>query len=87
MESPEGASQGMDTQEEDTQAELPNSTNGLEEAYIDAQRLALPPCHNTTDTHKKACIDDLMLLEKISLSNQEEQERIIGPLPIMEDFT
>ena len=41
MESPEGASQGMDTQEEDTQAELPNSTNGLEEAYIDAQRLAL----------------------------------------------
>ena len=60
MESQEGASQGMDAQEEDTQAGLPNSTNELEEAYINAQRLALPPCHNTTNTHNKEYIDDLI---------------------------
>ena len=39
-----------------------------------------PPCHEKDKLHKKAYIDDLILLEKISLSNLEEKERIIGPL-------
>ena len=40
-----------------------------------------PLCHNTAKTHKKAYIDDLTLLEKISLSDLEIQEPIVGPPP------
>ena len=39
----------------------------------------LPLCHNKEKMHKKAFIDDLTLLEKISLSDLEIEERIIGP--------
>ena len=36
-------------------------------------------CQNTAKTHKKAYIDDLTLLEKISLQDLEKEVRIIGP--------
>ena len=39
----------------------------------------LPPCHNKNSLHKKAYIDDLTLLEKISLSKLIPKTRIIGP--------
>ena len=38
-----------------------------------------PLCQNTAKTHKKAYIDDLTLLEKISLQDLEKEVRIIGP--------
>ena len=38
-----------------------------------------PPCHNQSKLHKKSFIDDLTLLEKISLANLEIKDRIIGP--------
>ena len=37
-------------------------------------------CHKKENMHKKSYIDDLTLLEKISLSKLVEKERIIGPL-------
>ena len=39
-----------------------------------------PPCHNKKKLHEKSFIDDLTLLEKISLSNLIRKETIIGPL-------
>ena len=42
-----------------------------------------PPCHSASKLHKKSFIDDLTLLEKISLSYLIEKNRIIGPLTIM----
>ena len=39
----------------------------------------LPLCYNKKKTHKKAFIDDLTLLEKISLKDLEVKDRIIGP--------
>ena len=41
--------------------------------------LRQPLCTNIEKTHKKSYIDDLTLLEKISLRNLVEEERIIGP--------
>ena len=41
----------------------------------------LPLCHNTEKTYTKPYIDNLTLLEKISLSNLEKKVRIIGPPP------
>ena len=40
---------------------------------------ARPPCHKKNSLHKKAYIDDLTLLEKISLSKLIPKTRIIGP--------
>jgi hypothetical protein len=40
----------------------------------------IPLCHQKQNLHKKAYIDDLTLLEKISLAKLIEKERIIGPL-------
>ena len=40
----------------------------------------LPPCHKQDKLHKKSYIDDLTMLEKISLSNLIKKEKIIGPL-------
>ena len=37
-------------------------------------------CHKKENIHKKSYIDDLTLLEKISLSKLVEKERMIGPL-------
>ena len=39
----------------------------------------VPLCQNTAKTHKKAYIDDLTLLEKISLQDLKKEVRIIGP--------
>ena len=40
----------------------------------------LPLCHKKDKLHKKSYIDDLTMLEKISLSKLREKQRIIGPL-------
>ena len=47
---------------------IPNSVNPL------------PLCHQKDKLHKKSYIDDLTLLEKISLSKLKEKTRLIGPL-------
>ena len=39
----------------------------------------LPLCHNSNRINKNAFVDDLTLLEKISLSRLVQKERIIGP--------
>ena len=39
-----------------------------------------PPCHDREKLHKKSFIDDLTLLERISLSNLVRKETIVGPL-------
>ena len=41
---------------------------------------SLPICNQQSKLHKKSFIDDLTLLEKISLSNLVEENTIIGPL-------
>ena len=46
----------------------------------------LPLCYKQSKLHKKSFIDDLTLLEKISLSNLIEKERIIGPLNYHDRF-
>ena len=46
----------------------------------------LPICHRTALINKKSYIDDLTLLEKISLSNLVGKERIIGPPPFRGRF-
>ena len=43
------------------------------------QPVALPPCHRADKLNKEAYIDDLTLLEKISLKDLELKERTIGP--------
>ena len=48
--------------------------------------LPLPLCHQQSKTHKKSFIDDLTLLEMISLSNLEPKSRIIGPLNFHDRF-
>ena len=39
-----------------------------------------PPCHDREKLHKKSFVDDLTLLERISLSNLVRKETIVGPL-------
>ena len=39
-----------------------------------------PPCHNKKKLHKKSFVDDLTLLETISLTNLIRRESIVGPL-------
>ena len=46
----------------------------------------IPLCHQSKNLHKKSFIDDLTLLEKISLSNLEAKLRIIGPLNYHDRF-
>ena len=46
----------------------------------------LPPCHSASKLHKKSFIDDLTLLEKVSLSQLIEKKRIIGPLNYHDRF-
>ena len=45
-----------------------------------------PPCHSASKLHKKSFIDDLTLLEKVSLSQLIEKKRIIGPLNYHDRF-
>ena len=45
-----------------------------------------PLCHKTSRLHKKSFVDDLTLLEKISLSHLIEKERIVGPLNYHDRF-
>ena len=86
LDSSQGNSQWMDNHEIEegdpsSQESYLEDVQRLYEEDGDAQRVNLPLCHNTNKTHKKACIDDLMLLEKISLSNLEEEDPFIGPPP------
>ena len=46
----------------------------------------LPACHMKAKLHKKSFIDDLTLLEKVSLSKLKEKETIIGPLDYHDRF-
>jgi hypothetical protein len=46
----------------------------------------LPACHKKTRIHKKSFIDDLTMLEKVSLSKLKEKPRIIGPLNFHDRF-
>ena len=51
------------------------------------QEVVIPqPCHNQKKLHKKSYIDDLTLLEKVSLSDLKEKVRIIGPLDYHDRF-
>ena len=45
-----------------------------------------PPCHDRNKLHKKSFIDDLTLLERISLSNLVRKEAIVGPLDWHDHF-
>ena len=47
---------------------------------------SLPICNQQTKLHKKSFIDDLTLLEKISLSNLVEKNKIIGPFNFHDRF-
>ena len=66
------------------QAEVPGKS---EEPIIEAVETPslrqvsypLPLCHSREALHKKAFVDDLTLLEKISLSKLRKKNRIIGP--------
>ena len=46
----------------------------------------LPLCHSQTKLHKKSYVDDLTLLEKISLSTLQSKPRIFGPLNFHDRF-
>jgi hypothetical protein len=75
---------GMEDGVEGEQDPAPGREDGVEGEQDPAHRMEpknLPLCHNKAKTHKKAFIDDLTLLEKISLSNLEIQEPIVGPPP------
>ena len=43
-------------------------------------------CHNQDKLHKKSYIDDLTLLENISLSDLKQKRRIVGPLNYHDRF-
>ena len=45
-----------------------------------------PPCNSKEKLHKKAFVDDLTLLEKVSLKDLERKKRIIGPLNYHDRF-
>ena len=65
------------------------STTGLEveiDPSIRQEAPLLPLCHQQSKLHKKSFIDDLTLLEKISLSNLIVKNRIIGPLNYHDRF-
>ena len=47
---------------------------------------SLPICNQQSKLHKKSFIDDLTLLEKISLSNLVKKNKIIGPLNFHDRF-
>ena len=49
-------------------------------ALLPIPQQEMPPCHNQSKLHKKAYVDDLTMLERISLSSLITKERIIGPL-------
>jgi hypothetical protein len=78
------------TQQSSIEMEVENEpTTGLEvEIYPSIRHEApiLPLCHQQSKLHKKSFIDDLTLLEKISLSNLIEKNRIIGPLNFHDRF-
>ena len=46
----------------------------------------LPPCHKQSKLHKKSFVDDLTLLEKISLKNLIQKNKMIGPLNFHDRF-
>ena len=48
--------------------------------------IILQPCHNQKKLHKKSYIDDLTLLEKLSLTDLVLKSRIIGPLAYHDRF-
>ena len=50
-------------------------------------QISLPPCHSQEKLHKKSFVDDLTLLEKISLSKLIPKEPIIGPLDFHDRFS
>ena len=51
----------------------------LEDPTLGQNVMLLPPCHQRNKLNKEAYIDDLTMLEKISLLDLVEKERIIGP--------
>ena len=70
--------------------------NNIETISLEEERIPAPgmedqnypsrPCHDKSKLHKKSFIDDLTLLEKISLSNLVRKEKIIGPLNYHDRF-
>ena len=65
----------------------PSSMQGPAQDPIRGQNLiTVPICHRKKLTHKNSFIDDLTLLEKISLKDLIEKDRIIGPLDFHDRF-
>jgi hypothetical protein len=78
--------------------ELESPTPGQEQATVPATQdpetpslrqnpTPLPLCHSQDKLDKKSFVDDLTLLERISLSNLRTKERIIGPLDFHDRFS
>jgi hypothetical protein len=65
-------------------------TNQATEEFHDpsSRQALLPPplCHQESKMHKKSFIDDLTLLEKVSLNDLQQKARIIGPLNFHDRF-
>ena len=64
-----------------------DAAHGMEDRTTSTPRMEgstgpkLPLCHARNKTHKKLFVDDLTLLEKISLSSLIEDKPFIGPQP------
>ena len=71
------------------QPELPpaSDTQGPEMPSQRQNLVELPLCHSQDKLNKKSFVDDLTLLERISLSKLETKERIIGPLNFHDRFS
>ena len=64
-----------------------NNNHGPEMPALRENQVPLPPCHSQDKLHKKSFVDDLTLLEKISLKKLKLKERIIGPLNFHDRFS
>ena len=65
----------------------PSDTQGPEMPSQRQNPVLLPLCHSQDKLNKKSFVDDLTLLEKISLSKLQTKERIIGPLNFHDRFS
>ena len=60
--------------------------NQTERQALRQEPAILQPCQNQKKLHKKSYVDDLTLLEKVSLFDLQKRERIIGPLDYHDRF-
>ena len=77
-------SQRMDDEIQQESSQQLKHTGPRKEPEAVCERL--PPCHNQSKLHKKSFVDDLTLIEKISLKNLIQKNKIIGPLNFHDRF-